>query len=179
MTAPQAAQKTKLNLTAVTPQPPPPENVPIDTKTPVDATVIPFTQLDTPKWGPWMMARLAFLWPHVNSMNYMSILMQIMGDKGSILIRSRRAIVLAVMTRESMEPRPVVDIIFCFKHDPNSQEQDKDVSLLFRRVEDWARGMGARGVRIMNPDNCDSARAKTRDILGAEDTRHMFKAITK
>lgn len=173
------ADKGKINLTSVTPSPPPPDRAEMDTTTPIDATVVPFTQLDTPKWGPWLMARLAFVWPHVNAMNYMSVLMQIMGDKGSILIRSRRAILMAVCSREALEPRPVVDIVFCFKHDPNSKEQDKDVKILTRRVEDWARGMGARGVRVMNPDTCDSTPGETRDILGAQDTKYIFKALTK
>lgn len=182
MTAIQTAakpEKAKLNLTSVTPPPPPPDAQKFDTTTPIDVSVIRFTQMHIAKWGPWMLARLAFLWPHFNSMNYIGILMQHMSSPGTLFIRSKFAVLLAVISRDTLDPRPVVDIIFCFKHHPDSQPEDKYVRMLFRHAEDWARSQGAMGLRVLHPERCDMTFSRTKEVLWGEEEKYLLKAITK
>lgn len=182
MSTPQAAprpEKAKLNLTSVTPAVEPPEAPEIDTTTPIDVSIIPFTQRDFAKWGPWFFARLAFLWPHVTGANYLGMLMQHIASPGSLLIRSKHAVLLAVLTRESFDPRPIVDLVFCFKHRPDSQPEDKYARILFRQMEDWARDHGASGLRVLHPERCDLSFSRTKEVLWGDEQKYLLKTITK
>lgn len=180
MSAPQpqpAKAKQKVNLVSVTPSAPPPPGAEFDTTTPIDVSVIPFTQRELPKWGEWMLYRLAQHWPHLGPMNYAGMLMHHMADNGSLFIRSKKAILLAVVTRETFETRPIVDVVFCFKHHPDEQEEEKDVRLLFRRAESWGRSMGARYVRITKQERLDSTPSRTKDNLWADESKILMKDL--
>lgn len=173
--------KARPNLTSVTPSAPaaPPETEGMDTTTPMDTSVIAFTQRDFPKWGAWTLDRLQQFWPHLTGFNYMGILGQCMADRGTLFLRAKKALVMATVTREPMEPRPVCDIIFCFKHHPDDEQENKDVRLLFRRVEDWAKSQGVRYVRVLYPDRMDTTYSKTKDCLYADDVRVIVKDLDK
>ncbi len=180
-TVPATAQKPKLkpNLTSVTPAGPPVEAPEIDTTTPIDISVIPFTHRDQPKWSAWMIGRMGEFWPHIGVMNYAGIMNQHMGQNSSLFIRAKKAILLAVVTRETLDPRPIVDIIFCFKHIPDDEQQNKDVRLLYRRVEDWAKHHGARYVRIMHPERIDMTQSRIKDALWCEEDKMFLKDLDK
>ncbi len=173
------AEKVELNLASVTPQGPPIEMAEIDTTTPTDVTVIPFTEIHFAKWGPWVLGRLALIFPHLNNFNFRGILGQHIGVNTSLFLRTKKALILAVVTRETLEPRPYIDIVFCLKHFPEVQEDDKEVRLLFRRVEDWARGHGAIGIRMLHQDRCDMAFAKTKEGMRADEKKIVVKEIVK
>lgn len=175
MNNPQA--KPKINLTSVTPEPPPAETGEMDTKTPIDVSVIPFSQIHIAKWGPWLLARLQQHFSMFAPLNYIGILSHHMGSNHSLFIRSRYAILLAVISREPFEPRPYVDLVFCFKHVPEKPEQDKDARLLFRRMDEWARSHGALEIRILHPERCDLSFSRSKESLGAEEARYLAKAI--
>ncbi len=172
-----AKPKAKPNLTSVTPAgevAPPPE---LDTATPIDVSVLPFNQLILPKWGPWMLARMQQHWPYLSGMNYLGALVPHMSSNGSLFIRAKRAVLLAVVTKETLDPRPFVDIVLCFKHRPDEQDEEKDVRLLFRRVEEWAKGMGAQDVRILHPERCDSTFSRLKDNLWADEAKYLRKGL--
>lgn len=168
-------------LTSVTPMVAPPEVEPMDTTTPMDNSIRAFTRMDIPKWGPWVLARLQYFWPHLNTFNYVGLLGQFMSDRGTLLLRARKALIMAVITREPLEPRPVCDIVFCFKHTPDNEQENKDVRLLFRRVEDWARTQGVRYVRVLDADKMDTDYSRTKEILGesGDQVKYLRKDLDK
>lgn len=178
MTAAQTT-KAKLNLSAVTPQPPPPEDTKFDTTTPIDVSIIPFTQKDIGKWGPWLLARMAFIWPSFTNMNFQGLLLSHANTNSTLFIRSKFAILLAVVTRDTFDPRPVVDLVFLFKHHPADDAEDKFVRILFRHMEDWARSKGAGEIRVLHPDRCDMTFSRTKETLWGEEQKILVKAITK
>ncbi len=179
MNQPVVKQKTAPNLTSVTPAGPPPEPPEIDTTTPIDVSVIPFSHRDMPKWGAWLLYRLSDIWPQFTAMSYVGLTSQHMGPPTSLFIRGRKAILLAVITRETFDARPIADIVFCFKHHPDNQDEEKDVRLLFRHVENWAKRLGAKYVRILNQERVDSTLSRTKDNLWADEGKILLKDLDK
>ncbi len=175
----QIKTKPRPDLTSVTPMMPAPEPEAMDTTTPMDISVLPFTMKEIPKWGPWLLARLNFLWPHFTASNYIGLMGQHMADSGTLLIKARKALLMAVATREAMNPRPVIDVVFIFKHVPEDEEQNKDVRLLVRHMENWGRSMGARGTRVLYPAHVDLTLSRAREIFVAEDVKYLGRDLDK
>ncbi len=171
--------RPKPDLTTVTPAVPPPESEAMDTTTPMDISIRAFTMQDIPKWGAWALGRLALVWPHLTSFNYIGILGQCMADRGTLFLRAPRALIMAVVTREALSARPVCDIVFCFKHIIDDEQQNKDVRLLFRRVEDWARGQGVKQVRVLYPERLDTTYSRTKDALYGDDVKIIVKDLDR
>jgi hypothetical protein len=171
--------KSKPNLSTVTPMGRPPAPAEFDTTTPVDMSVLPFTAMFLPKWTPWLLARMEEFWPHLTTFNLGSYLAPYMNGNGSIMLRAKKAIILAVQSREAFDPRPTVDIVLCFKFDPDDQEQDKDVRLLFRRVDDWAKGMGAKEIQVKHPERIDLTPSRLKEVLWGEEVKIWAKDLDK
>ena len=171
--------KTRPNLSTVVPYSPPPEGPEMDTTTPMDTSVMPFTQMLIPKWGPWLLSRLNQHWDFMGPMTWKNHLAQHMGPNDSLLIKAKRAILLVVYNRETFEPRPVANIVFCFKFDPKDASQDADVKLLFDRVEDWAMKLGIQYITVRHPERCDLPYAKVREFLGGEERKVLVKDLDK
>lgn len=154
-----------------------PESEQFDTTTPVDTTVVPFTMRDMAKWGPWLLYRLTEFWPHLHELNYAGRLSQLMGDNDVLFLRTRRAIILATVSRETLETRPNCQVSFIFKHHPASDEEDKDVRILLRQLDLWACSKGVRHIRIMNKVRCDLNWSRLKDALHGEDAKHLTKDL--
>lgn len=175
------ATAQKADLTNVTPatgaRVPLPE---YDTTTPVDQDVMPFSMIYMAKWRTWLMARMKELWPHLNDFNFNQTVAQFASQNGCIFIKAKRAILLASAARDPLETRPVVKIIFCFKFHPDDEDEDKDVRLLFRRVEEWAKSHGAKEIRIENLDAVDITRARLKnEILKGDNASYLVKGLDK
>ena len=178
-TASNVAKKAKPDLTKATVAPPPVEPSAVDTTTPMDTSVLPFTMIYVPKWGPWLLSRLQEHWPHISEFHYKGILANLTNQNGNIFIRSKRAVLLATHSRETLEARPVVKVIFCFKFHPDDEDQNKDVRLLFRRVDEWAKSMGARYVRVETPAAVDLTPTRLKEILGGDEASYFVKDFDK
>ena len=180
--AAQAAMPTKKkgpDLSKVTPEgayADPPE---WDTTTPIDTSVDRFDNRMLPKRGAWLLSRMQPFWPGFNQMNYAGLLFMQMHDNGSLFIRSKRAIMLAVCSNETFEPRPTVDVVFLFKFHPNDEAQDKDALLLWRRAEEWAKGMGGRQLRVLHPDRVDVAMGRLKQWSDGDQPKALVKDLDK
>lgn len=168
--------KKKTDLTKVTVAPPAPDRSSVDSTTPIDISILPFTQMNLQKWGPWLHSRMEEFWPHLTSMNYHGFILQQINN-GSLFLYASRAIMLATVARETLEPRPIVDIEFGFKFEPEDEDQNKDIRLLIRRVEDWARGQGARYVRVKHPERIDMTLSRTEEALWADKVEIFMKDL--
>ncbi len=175
--APQAGKKAKPDLSTVTVAPPPPEPELIDTTTPVDTSVLPFTMIYMNKWGPWLLSRLQEHWDYISPLNFRGIVSGLTTQNGCIFIRAKRAILLAVASRDTLELRPVVKVVFCFKFHPEDDDETKDVRLLLRRVEEWAKTIGARYVRMENIAAIDLSPSRAKDALFGKDATYLVKDL--
>lgn len=172
------AKRKTADLTTVTPAPPPPERAEVDTTTKIETPVERFTAVLLGKWTPWLLSRMRQHWPHLTEWNFPGVIAEHIRSNGSLLIRSHKAIMLAVLTREAIEPRPVVDIVFMFKFHPEDPEHDKFVRPLFRQAEEWGRSNGARHVRLVDVDHIDLTHTKAKDIMGsAKDAGVLVKEL--
>lgn len=175
------ATAQKPDLTAVTPTTGRKVELPeYDTSTPVDQDVMPFSMIYMMKWRTWLMARMKEHWAHITEFNFNGIVAQHASQNGCMFIKAKRAILLATATRDALETRPVVKIIFCFKFHPENEDEDKDVRLLLRRVEEWANSQGAKEIRIENLEAFDMTRARLKnDFLKGESATYLVKGLDK
>lgn len=179
MTTLTLAKEKAPNLTAVTVAPESVAAAQPDTTTPVDITIQPYTMRDTPKWGKWMQYRLSRegYWPHLTELNYTGFLAQHIGQNTSLFIRAKRAVMLAVLTRETFDPRPVIDIVFLFMHDPADKDQNKDVRVLVRAAEKWGEGHGARMIRMLDPNRIDATMSVMESIFNTKKLTYAAKVF--
>jgi hypothetical protein len=169
----------KPNLESVTVSVPPPEPEAMDTTTPMDTSVLPFTHRDLPKWGPWTKYRMSQIWPHISNFSFVSQTAQIIADNSKLFIRSKYAILLASQGRETLDTRPVVDIVFCFMHHPERAEELADVKLLIKRVDEWSRRLGAKYIRAMHPERIDASFTTLKTYMLAKEDKLILKDLDR
>ena len=169
----------KPNLESVSIPPDPPEAEPLDTRTPMDVSVIPFTHRDLPKWGPWTQYRMSQHWPQISAFTFASHTAQLIGDNSKLFIRSMHAILLASHCRETLDMRPTVDIAFCYRHHPNRDEELNDVKLLIKRVDEWARRIGVRYIRVLHPERIDVPFGVLKTYMLAKEDKLILKDLDR
>lgn len=168
-----AAQPTKPNLASVMPMSAPPPEQDLQSRTPMDRTIVPFTAIDLVRWRPWLFSRLHAHWPTLNDFYFPGIVQQLMADNANLFVRTAHTIMLATCQKECimLDPRPVVDIIFGFKHHPDEVKEDEELVKLIDHISEWGKRRGARLVRAKYPQRIDGRWGNVRKLMLAEETR--------
>lgn len=177
MNQPVKSEKTPINLTSATVAPPPSEKPEYDTTTPVNDQVEALTLRDMNTWGPWLLCRLQEHFPQFTALNYTGFLSQHMSQNHYKIVRTKFAVMMAAYTRDTLDIRPVIDLVFLFKHHPDREEENKDVRRLLRELDVWARSHGATHIRILHPDRCDANFSKMTDMLYGQQVKYISKEI--
>lgn len=168
-----------VNLSTVTPPPPAIEMPEIDTTTPSASDIVRFTAIDLPKWGQWLAERLHIIYPQITPRNYMGFVTHHSSSNSSLFLRGKRSVILATRTLDGVNPRPVVDIRFCFKFHPDSEKENEEVRILVSRVESWAASQGAEGVRVLDENCFDVKPNKVKTLFTGEPRQVLYKALGK
>lgn len=120
--------------------PPSPPDKPIFDHRHIEVKTEPFRDLHLPVWGPWLLYKLAKKWPRLNERTYISWLRNYMGVNTAFFRKSRRAIVLARVENDALDPQPVVKVVFFFKHKECAPTEIGD---LLRELTIWAKSIRA------------------------------------
>lgn len=122
-----------------------------DTTTPVRVNIRRFTLNDLPRYQASLYPHLKEIFPHLHERMYGGWLQSTMQDNTAFLVCGDATVALAKMINDPLDPRPVVQIVFCLG-DP------KEFNGMYAEMLRWAKDIGAREARAWG-DCRDQARA--------------------
>lgn len=138
-----------------------------------------FTVVHLARWGAWLLSRLQRNWPHMTQWSYAGLLGNHTRSNESLLIKTQKAVMLAVLTQETFEQHPIVDIVFLYKFYPVDTEGNKWVRPLIREAKEWGRAKRASYIRLEQIDHTDLNATQTREIIGGGEIAVCFVDLNK
>ncbi len=136
--------------TEAAPPPEPPKE--FDTKTPALTAIRRFTLNDVPRYADKLYPHLKERFPHLHERMYGGWLRSCIDDNATFFVCGEATVAMAKMSRDPLDPRPVVDIVFCLGN-------PAEFVPLYREILRWSKDLGAFETRDKSPAAKEIARA--------------------
>lgn len=123
------------------PPPAPPKE--FDTTTPVKVDVRRFSLNDLPRYADKLYPVLKEIFPHLHQGMYGGWLRSCITDNASFFIVGKATVAMAKMINDPLDPRPVVQLVFCFG-------DLAEFKGMYEEMLRWAKDVGAREARLQS-----------------------------
>lgn len=149
---------------------PEPQEAPkFDTTTPAQPTKIRrFTLNDLPRYQENLYPHLKRIFPHLHERMYGGWLRSCIQDNSAFFVCAEATVALAQIIHDPLDPRPVVDIVFCLG-------DYKEYRGIVDEIMRWTKDIGAREARYVSDNHQSFVRSTGRNDRTESRTMTVFR----